>query len=166
MPNRMRAGLLVALCALGGLPLMAAAQQLPGDIAIDVRLDGSVAADSPLTPEAVTQMVGGIVAERGYQWHPAGTDYPMGATVLRVIYIVAEQNADPGPVAAVSSSVNLIQGANMGGGKVILSLYDGVTQSISQKTDLAAARAEVREAFANELRLRIHEALQHMESLY
>lgn len=147
-------------------PLAGAAQSESPLIRVMVRPISAVPADHPLAPAAVTAAVGRIVAARGYRWEPlSGAALPVGSTVIRVLYIVTEQTTDGAPVVAASAATQLLQAGDIGGGKLVLSLYSGVQQNLSQLPDLSAARAEVTDLFVAELRERINDALGHLETL-
>ncbi|WP_348764905.1 hypothetical protein [uncultured Salinisphaera sp.] len=96
----------------------------------------------------------------------AGEDLPAGVRVLRIMYIVHQQEDDTGVTAAVAASTELLRTANEGdGGPQTFSIYNGLQQTLVQGPDVTRAREKLREAFKQELQTRIASAFQNAEAL-
>lgn len=164
----MRKLLIAALLALA--PMLAAAQADGAGkpvIKVIAKPARGVPANHPLAPGAVTDAVGKILGDLGYRWEPLESgEMAVGDTAIRVLYIVSEPDkASGGQVVAASAATALLQRANLGQSIITLSLYNGIQQSIGQEPATEGARAEVYQAFVEELRQRIGKALEHLESL-
>ncbi|MDN5937063.1 MAG: hypothetical protein L0H83_00205 [Salinisphaera sp.] len=163
-----RQALITIAFILALVPMVAGAQAERPRIRVVVQAMEPVpgGANNPLAPQAVTQAAGRIIAEQGYQWAPLDSErLPVGSTVIRVLYVVSERGASASSVVAASAATQLLQASNIGGGNLVLSLYNGVQQNISQVTNLGTARAQVHDLFVKELRERITNALNHLENV-
>lgn len=96
----------------------------------------------------------------------AGQELPAGVRVLRIMYIVHQQEDDTGVTAAVAASTELLRTANEGdGGIQTFSIYNGLQQTLVQGPDVTRAREQMRVAFKKELQARISSAFQNAEAL-
>ena len=95
-----------------------------------------------------------------------GQDLPAGVRVLRIMYIVHQQEESDGVTAAVAASTELLRTANEGdGGIQTFSIYNGLQQTLVQGPDVTRAREQLRIAFKKELQARISSAFQNAEAL-
>lgn len=96
----------------------------------------------------------------------AGEELPTGVRVLRIMYIVHQQEDETGVTAAVAASTELLRTAREGdGGPQTFSIYNGLQQTLVQGPDVTRAREKLREAFKKELQERIASAFQNAEAL-
>ena len=96
----------------------------------------------------------------------AGQELPTGVRVLRIMYIVHQQEDETGVTAAVAASTELLRTANEGdGGVQTFSIYNGLQQTLVQGPDVTRAREQLRAAFKQELQARINSAFQNAEAL-
>ncbi|MES1939854.1 hypothetical protein T5B8_06411 [Salinisphaera sp. T5B8] len=122
---------------------------------------------SMLPEELVTSLAREALADaRQATIRMAGEDLPAGVRVLRIMYIVHQQEEDDGVTAAVAASTELLRTANEGdGGLQTFSIYNGLQQTLVQGRDVTRAREQLRDAFKKELQARISSAFQNAEAL-
>ena len=95
-----------------------------------------------------------------------GQDLPAGVRVLRIMYIVHQQEESDGVTAAVAASTELLRTSDEGdGGIQTFSIYNGLQQTLVQGPDVTRAREQLRIAFKKELQARISSAFQNAEAL-
>jgi hypothetical protein len=95
-----------------------------------------------------------------------GQDLPAGVRVLRIMYIVHQQEEDDGVTAAVAASTELLRTADQGAGGIqTFSIYNGLQQTLVQGPNVTRAREQLRIAFKDELQARIDSAFQNPEAL-
>lgn len=149
------------------LPLAAFAQKAAPIIQPDVRAIGGVPGSMQqlFGTEAVRGAVNQAIEANGYRAGGGVDDVPVNTYVLRVQYIIHAQPGADTPLVAVSASTQLLEGSDIGGGRLTLALYDGIQQSVRQASELVEASIAVREAFDAELQDRIGKALAHLDRL-
>ncbi|MEQ8799702.1 MAG: hypothetical protein RJQ08_05570 [Salinisphaeraceae bacterium] len=149
------------------LPLGAFAQPAAPIIQPEVRAIGAVpgSMQQVFGTEAVRAAVNQAIEANGYRAGAGVEGVPVATYVLRVQYIVHAQPGADTPLVAASASTQLLEGSDIGGGRLTLALYDGIQQSVRQASELAEAGIAVREAFDTELADRIGKALAHLDRL-
>ncbi|MES1932362.1 hypothetical protein T35B1_07126 [Salinisphaera shabanensis T35B1] len=122
---------------------------------------------SMLTEELVTSLAReALSGARQATIRMAGQELPTGVRVLRIMYIVHQQEDETGVTAAVAASTELLRTADEGdGGVQTFSIYNGLQQTLVQGPDVTRAREQLRAAFKQELQARINSAFQNAEAL-
>jgi len=168
--------LLLALCLFAATPAAMAADQQAADGAPrdkpqrPVYLDIVPVADArhSMLPEEVVASVANEAVSNARQAtiRMNGQDLPAGVRVLRIMYIVHQQDEADGVTAAVAASTELLRTAAEGdGGIQTFSIYNGLQQTLVQGPDVARARKQLRDAFKEELQARISSAFQNPAAL-
>lgn len=165
--------LLAAICLVAAVPASAQPEQATADTHKPQRpvyLDIRPVADarySMLPEELVASLANEALSNaRQATIRMNGQDLPAGVRVLRIMYIVHQQQESDGVTAAAAASTELLRTAEEGdGGIQTFSIYNGLQQTLVQGPDVTRARQQLRIAFKKELQARISSAFQNAAAL-
>lgn len=95
----------------------------------------------------------------------SGQEMAPGVRVLKIMYIVHEQQEENGVIVAASASVELLRTVDRGAqGAQTLSIYHGLQQTLVQGPNVTRAREQLRSAFKKELQARIGSAFENPDA--
>ncbi len=152
--KRIAAGLLLIFAA------MAANAQAPErPIYLDVQPVAGAGPDI-LSEQTVVAMAREAISRAGAAVIRLGDqDLPPNVRIVRILYIVHDQQDDSGTVIAASASTELLRTWGEGRVQHTYSVYNGMQQSLAQSADAGKAEADIVRLFKQELQERIARAL-------